>query len=215
MLMLYGNLDSGNVYKVRLLMAQLDIAHRRVDVAQSRGEPRSAAFRAINPIGKVPALRLDDGRVLSESGAILYFLAHGTRLLPDDAWDAAQVLRWMFFEQYSHEPYVAVNRYLLRYASAEERARFEGRVPENAQRGERALAVMEQQLAQTEWLAADRYTIADIALYAYTHSAEEGGFVLDHYPAICRWLDKFRAQPRHIGQHEETSTLPPEPFMNV
>src|SRR5258708_966605 len=135
MLTLYGNLDSGNVYKVRLLMAQLDIAHRRIDVAQVRGEPASREFRAINPIGKVPAIRFEDGRVLSESGAILYMLARGTAFFPDDPWPAAQVLRWMFFEQYSHEPYIAVNRYILRYAPDAERPRLIDRVPANKVRG--------------------------------------------------------------------------------
>src|SRR6185369_3526377 len=164
MLTLYGNLDSGNVYKVRLLLAQLDIAHRRIDVAQVRGEPASREFRAINPIGKVPAIRFKDGRVLSESGAILYFLARGTALFPDDPWPAAQVLRWMFFEQYSHEPYIAVNRYILRYAPEGERARLIDRVPANKARGEHALAVMEHHLSDADWFAAERYTIADIAL---------------------------------------------------
>jgi glutathione S-transferase len=116
MLTLYGNLDSGNVYKVRLLLAQLEIPHRRIDVAQVRGEPQGSAFREINPIGKVPAVRLEDGRMLSESGAILYYFARSTSFFPDDPWDVANVLRWMFFEQYSHEPYIAVNRYILRYA---------------------------------------------------------------------------------------------------
>ena len=212
MLTLYGNLDSGNVYKVRLLLAQLDIAHRRIDVAQVRGEPTSREFRAINPIGKVPAIRFEDGRVLSESGAILYMLARGTAFFPDDPWPAAQVLRWMFFEQYSHEPYIAVNRYILRYAPEGERARLIDRVPGNKARGDHALAVMEHHLSDTEWFAAGRYTIADIALYAYTNVAEEGGFDLVAYPAGRRCLDRVRAEPRHIGQMEETGATPPLPF---
>jgi len=111
MLTLYGDLDSGNVYKVRLLLAQLGVTYRRVDTTQNRGETASAQFRAINPIGKIPTIVFDDGRMLSESGAILYFLARDTALFPADAWDQANVLRWMFFEQYSHEPYIAVNRH--------------------------------------------------------------------------------------------------------
>ncbi len=212
MLTLYGNLDSGNVYKVRLLLAQLGIAHRRVDVAQVRGEPASREFREINPIGKVPAIRFEDGRVLSESGAILYMLARGTPLFPDDPWPAAQVLRWMFFEQYSHEPYIAVNRYILRYAPDGERARLIDRVPANKVRGEHALAVMEHHLGDADWFAAERYTIADIALYAYTNVAEEGGFDLVPYPAVRRWLNRVRAQPRHIGQMDEMSATAPLPF---
>ena len=215
MLTLYGNLESGNVYKVRLLMAQLDIAHRRIDVAQVRGEPASREFRAINRIGKVPAIRFEDGRVLSESGAILYMLARGTAFFPDDSWPAAQVLRWMFFEQYSHEPYIAVNRYILRYAPEDERARLIDRVPANKARGEHALAVMEHHLSDTEWFAAGRHTIADIALYAYTNVAEEGGFDLVPYPAVRRWLNLVRSQPRHIGQMEETSATAPLPFITA
>jgi len=111
MLTLYGDLDSGNVYKVRLLFAQLGIAYRRVDATQNRGETSTAEFRAINPIGKIPTIVFDDGRMLSESGAILYLLARDTALFPADAWDQANVLRWMFFEQYSHEPYIAVTRH--------------------------------------------------------------------------------------------------------
>jgi len=141
---------------------------------------------------------VEDGRVLSESGAILFYLARGTRLLPDDPWDEAQVLRWMFFEQYGHEPYVAVNRYILRYAPEAERARLIGRVPDNHVRGQQALAVLEQHLAGADWLAAGRYTIADIALYAYTHVAHEGGFDLEPYPAVRAWLARVRSQPRHI-----------------
>jgi glutathione S-transferase len=195
MLTLYGNLESGNVYKVRLALALLGIAHRRVDVAQVRGEPRSPAFRAINPIGKVPAIVLDDGRVLSESGAILFYLAQGTRLWPTDPWDQAAVLRWMFFEQYSHEPFIAVNRYILRYATDAERARLIARVPDNHVRGNYALDALEQHLAGADWLATGRYTIADIALYAYTHNAEEGGFDLALRPAVRSWLDRIRASP--------------------
>jgi glutathione S-transferase len=209
MLTLYGNLDSGNVYKVRLLLAQLAIPHQRIDVAQVRGEPRSSAFRAINPIGKVPAVQFENGRILSESGAILYYFARNTRFLPDDCWEAANVLRWMFFEQYSHEPYIAVNRYILRYATEPHRTRLMDRVPENKDKGEHALSVMNEHLCRCAWLAADRYTIADIALYAYTHCAHEGGFDLGSYKGLCQWIERVRAQPRHILQMEETSAVPP------
>jgi len=152
--------------KVRLLLAQLTIPHRRVDVAQFRGEPRTVEFRAINPIGKVPTVQFDDGRVLSGSGAILFYLAHGTSLLPEEPWDVANVLRWMFFEQYSHEPYIAGNTYILRFAPEDERTRLVSRVPENHKRGPHALSVMEQHLSANDWFAAGRYTIADIALFA-------------------------------------------------
>jgi glutathione S-transferase len=203
-LTLYGDLDSGNVYKVRLLFAHLDIPYRRVDTTQNRGEPRTTEFRAINPIGKIPTLVFDDGRMLSESGAILYYFARDTGFFPGDAWDQANVLRWMFFEQYSHEPYIAVNRHWKLHLPQEEQIQLASRMADNHTRGEQALAIMEQQLSGADWLAAGRYTIADIALYAYTHSAAGGGFGLASYPGICRWLERLRAQPGHIPQmHEE------------
>jgi len=205
---LYGDLDSGNVYKVRLLLAQLGIAYRRVDTTQNRGEPQSAEFRAINPIGKIPTLRFDDGRTLSESGAILYYLARDTGFFPGDLWDQANVLRWMFFEQYSHEPYIAVNRHWKLHLPPEEQARLAERMAQNHARGEQALWVMEQQLADNAWLAAARYTIADIALYAYTHTATEGGFDLAPHPGIRGWLDRVRAQPGHIPQMLEEPGVP-------
>ena len=206
MLTLYGNLDSGNVYKVRLLLAHLGLAHRRVDVSQLRDEPMSPAFRAINPIGKVPALRLSDGRVLGESGAILHYLAQGSRFWPSEAWDQANVLRWMFFEQYSHEPAIAVNRYLLRF-SGEAEAHAE-RIAANAVKGAHALAVMQQQLAAEDWLAGGAYSIADMALYAYTHVAEEGGFDLTAYPAVTAWLWRIEAEPGHVAMLQESSVEP-------
>jgi len=203
MLTLYGDLDSGNVYKVRLLLAQLGIPYCRVDTTQNRGEPQSAEFRALNPIGKIPTLVLDDGRMLSESGAVLYYFARDTALFPPDGWDQANVLRWMFFEQYSHEPYIAVNRHWKLHLPAEEQARLAERIAGNHTRGEQALAIMDQQLSENAWLAARRYTIADIALYAYTHTAAEGGFDLAAYGGVRRWLDRVRAQPGHIPQMRE------------
>jgi glutathione S-transferase len=207
MLTLYGDLDSGNVYKVRLLLAQLGIPYRRIDTTQNRGEPATAAFRAINPIGKIPTLVFDDGRVLSESGAILFYFAQGSAFFPGDAWDQASVLRWMFFEQYSHEPVIAVNRHLLLHSSPAELAGLTERIAANHARGEQVLAVMEQQLSGNGWLAAGRYTIADIALFAYTHSAAEGGFDLAPYRGIRRWLDRVRMQPSHIPQMQEEAGI--------
>jgi glutathione S-transferase len=212
MLTLYGDLDSGNVYKVRLLLAQLSIPYRRVDTSQNRGETRTPEFRAINPIGKIPTVLVDEGRALSESGAILFYLAQTSALWPDDAWDQAAVLRWMFFEQYSHEPFIAVNRHWRLHLSEAERERLADRIADNHARGEQALAVMEQQLVGSDWLAAGCYTIADIALYAYTHSAGDGGFDLTAYPAIGRWLDRVSERPRHLTQFEEGSVEPVVPW---
>ena len=208
MLTLYGDLDSGNVYKVRLLLAQLGIPYRRIDTTQNRGETRTAAFREINPIGKIPTLVFDDGRMLSESGAILYYFARDTVLFPIDAWDQANVLRWMFFEQYSHEPYIAVNRHWKLHLPRAAQDQLTERVADNHARGEQALAVMEQRLSGNDWLAAGRYTIADVALYAYTHTAAEGGFDLAPYRGILDWLDRVRAQPGHIPQMREEGAEP-------
>jgi glutathione S-transferase len=203
MLTLYGDLDSGNVYKVRLLLAQLGIPYRRIDTTQNRGETRTAAFRVINPIGKIPTLVFDDGRMLSESGAILYYFARDTVLFPIDAWDQANVLRWMFFEQYSHEPYIAVNRHWKLHLPRAEQDAFAQRIADNHARGEQALLVMEEILGRHDWLAAGRYTIADIALYAYTHTAGEGGFELAPYRGVRNWLDRVRGQPGYISQMRE------------
>lgn len=208
MLTLYGDLDSGNVYKVRLLLAQIGVAYRRVDTTQNRGEPATPEFRAINPIGKIPTVVFDDGRMLSESGAILFYLAQGSQFWPAGNWDQAQVLRWMFFEQYSHEPYIAVNRHWKLHLPAAEQAGLAERMTANHTRGRQALDVMEQRLSGNGWLAAGDYTIADIALYAYTHTAAEGGFDLGPYAGIRRWLDRVRARPGHIPQMQEEPGVP-------
>jgi glutathione S-transferase len=207
LLTLYGFIESGNVYKVRLLLAQLGIPHRRVEVSQITGSTADPRFRVLNPTGKVPAIRFDDGSILSESGAILFYLDQGTAYWPVEPWQQAQVLRWMFFEQYSHEPYIAVNRNLLSYTA--DRSGSVVRIAENAKRGQHALDVMERHLAADDWFAADCYTIADIALYAYTHVAGEGGFDLATFPAIRRWLARVEKQPGHVRLLEETSALPP------
>ena len=203
MLTLYGDLDSGNVYKVRLLLARLRVPYRRVDTTQNRGEPATAGFRAINPIGKIPTVVFDDGRVLSESGAILFYFAQGSRFWPTDDWLQAEVMRWMFFEQYSHEPYIAVNRHWKLHLSAAEQAALAERLAANHARGVQALDVMERQLGFGDWLVADGCTIADIALYAYTHTADDGGFDLAPFAGIRRWLDRVAAEPGHILQMRE------------
>jgi glutathione S-transferase len=205
MLTLYGFLRSGNVYKVRLLLAQLGIPHRRVEVSQLADDTARPAFRAINPIGKVPTVVFDDGRMLSESGAILHYLAAGTRFWPADPWPQAQVLRWMFFEQYSHEPAIAVNRFLRVYTGLDDRT---SQIEANHRRGMRALAVMDAHLGRHDWFGGDRYSIADIALYAYTHVADEGGFDLAPFGNIRRWLGHVRSQPGHVLLMQETSAEP-------
>ncbi|SME88608.1 glutathione S-transferase [Tistlia consotensis] len=197
MLTLYDYLDSGNGYKVRLLLAQLGRPCERIELDIDRGETRTPDFLAINPNGRIPALVLDDGRPLAESNAILCYLAEGTPFLPADPYERALVMQWLFFEQYSHEPYIAVARYLLRHLPADHPRR--ARLPELRERGHQALAVMEGHLAGNAFFVGGRYSIADIALYAYTHVAADGGYDLSGYPALGAWLQRIAAQPGHRG----------------
>jgi glutathione S-transferase len=192
----YGMADSGNCYKVKLALEQLRLPYRWVEVSTTKGETRSAQFLARNPNGQVPTLELEDGGFLPESGAILHYLAEGTPLLPADKLGRARTLQWMFFEQYSHEPCIAVARAILRYQPPDSPRRAE--LPRLQERGRKALAVMEQHLGREPFFAAGRYTVADIALYAYTHCAADGGFDLGAYPAVNAWLARVRAQPRHV-----------------
>ncbi len=194
---LYSMQSSGNCYKLRLMMAQLGLIFHVHDVDVLGGETRTEEFLKINPNGKVPVLVLDDGRVITESGAALFYLAEGSPWLPKGRYKRSQVLQWMFFEQYSHEPYIAVARFWLSlYPGGREEKAAE--LPVWLERGHQALAVMEQHLTNHDFLAANRYTIADIALYAYTHMAHEGDFDLESYPAIRDWLERVRGQPGYV-----------------
>ena len=197
MFTVYGMADSGNCYKVKLGLEQLALPYRWVEVDSARGETRSLKFLAMNANGKIPTLALEDGTFLPESNAILNYLAEGSRLLPSERLHRARVLQWMFFEQYSHEPYIAVARAILRYQPSDSARRAE--LPRLHERGKQALAVMEQHLRREPFFAAGRYTIADIALYAYTHCAADGGFELSDYPAIGAWLERVRSQSRHVA----------------
>ncbi|HYD31371.1 MAG TPA: glutathione S-transferase family protein [Azospirillaceae bacterium] len=193
---LYDNLSSGNAYKVRLVLHRLDIPHHRIDLDIDRGETRTPEFLAKNPNGRVPALELEDGTVLAESNAIIHYLAEGTPLIPQGRLERARMLQWMFFEQYSHEPHVAVARFILHHLPADHPRRAE--LPMRHERGHQALAVMETHLRDRAFFAAGRFTLADVALYAYTHVADEGGFDLAPYPRIRAWLTRVAAEPRHI-----------------
>ena len=195
MLKLYDYLDSGNGYKVRLLLHQLGIPFERIELDIEAGASRTPEFLARNPNGRIPTLELEDGRHLAESNAIQWYLADGTPFLPDDAYERALVLQWMFFEQYSHEPYIAVLRHWAKIGVLEERAaEVEARRP----RGIEALGVMEGHLAERDFFVGGRYSIADIALYAYTHVAHEGGFDVADFPAVRRWLTRVAEQPGHV-----------------
>jgi glutathione S-transferase len=194
---LYGFSPSGNCHKVRLLLAQLGRPYRWVETDSSRGATRTPEFLALNPNGKVPLLVLDDGRTLAESNAMLCWLAEGTDFVPADAWQRAQALSWMFFEQYSHEPCVAVARFIRGWTPADSPRRAE--LPKLRERGHQALAVMERHLLGAPWFTGPRYGIADIALFAYTDVAGEGGFDLAPYPALRDWLARVRATPGFVA----------------
>jgi glutathione S-transferase len=195
-MLLYDSAISGNCYKVRLLCAQLGLPLERHELSVIDRSNRAEVIGELNPALRVPVLVLDDRRALAESDAILWYLAEGTPYLTDDRFERAQVLQWLFFEQYQHEPNIAVARFWLRYSGDPER--FAERLPERQQAGYVTLDAMERYLESREYLVGGRYGIADIALYAYTHVADEGGFELDRYPAIRAWLGRVAGQPGHI-----------------
>lgn len=196
MLTLYDYLDSGNGYKCRLLLAQLGLPYERVELDIDKGETRQPAFLAKNPNGRIPALGLEDGTVLAESNAILCYLADRSSHWPAERRLRAQVLQWLFFEQYSHEPYVATPRYIIRHLGRQHARMAE--LPARLAKGYEAFAVMEGHLAQQPFFVGGQYSIADIALYAYTHRADEADMDLSAYPAIRAWLARVAAQPGHI-----------------
>jgi glutathione S-transferase len=196
LLRVYGDMYSGNCYKIKLLLNHLDMPHEWQHVDIMKGESRTPAFLARNPNGRIPLLELPDGRHLAESNAILNFLASGTALLPDDPWMRALVLQWQFFEQYSHEPYIATARYIALYLGLPDSRRAEYEAKQTG--GHAALKVMESHLTHLDYFVGDRLTIADISLYGYTHVAGEGGFSLESYPAVTRWLLRVAAHPRHL-----------------
>lgn len=192
MMQLYGMTGSGNCWKPQVLMNQLGIAHEWVEVSTLKGETRTPEFLALNPNGRVPLLRTPQG-LLAESNAMLCYLAEGSPLLPADRWARAQVLQWLFFEQYSHEPYIATVRFWVHYLKKS--TEWREKIAEAMKKGHAALAVMEQRLLRSAFIAGNTYTVADIALYAYTHVAPQGGYDLGHYPAIRAWLRRVEATP--------------------
>ena len=198
MLVLHQMHISGNCYKCRLTAKQTNTPIVLKDYGVHDGLTRTPEFLAKNPNGRVPMLELGDGRFLPESGAIIWYLADGSKLVPQSRWDRAQMLQWMFFEQYSHEPYVAVARFWLALAPKEELEKKKHLVPEWHAKGNAALGVMETHLKSHDWFAGNSYSIADIALYGYTHCAEDGGFALSDFPAVSRWLKRVTEQPGHV-----------------
>jgi glutathione S-transferase len=194
--LLYDNPVSGNCYKVRLLLAHLGLPYERREVDVVNRTNRDF-LNALNPARRVPTLVLDDGRALAESNAILWYFGEGSRFVPADAYERAQVLQWLFFEQYDHEPAIAVARFWKSYSGRPEE--YESRREDVTARGYRALDAMERHLCDREWLVGDGMTLADIGLYAYTHAAGEGGFELERYPAIRGWLSRVASEPGHVA----------------
>jgi glutathione S-transferase len=193
---LYQFHPSGNCYKVRLLLHQLGIPFEVVETDIGVGATRTPEFKAKNPIARVPTVELEPGTFLAESNAILWYFAEGTPFIPTDKLERARMLQWMFFEQYSHEPYVAVARAWIAFFGIPPGKERE--LEERIQKGYAALDVMEGELKKRPFFAGDRYSLADISLYAYTHVAEEGRFDLSRYPTIRAWFERVQAQPRHL-----------------
>jgi glutathione S-transferase len=201
MLKVYGDMFSGNCFKVKLLLNQRELAHEWIHVDILMDETRTQSFLAKNPNGRIPLLEFENGTCLAESNAILHYLADDTSYLPDDRLERAQVLQWLFFEQYSHEPYIATSRYIIRYLGRPPEQ--EARLQEKRAPGYAALDVMERHLGSRSYFVGERYTIADIGLYAYTHVAHEGGFDLAAYPAVLAWIGRVQSQPKYLGMNGE------------
>ncbi len=197
MLRLYDYLSSGNGYKVRLLLTQLQIPFQFIERDITRGETRTTEYLAKFPNGRIPAVELEDGKLLFESNAIISYFAENTQFAPRDKFERAQVLQWLFFEQYSHEPYIASVRYLV-HVSPEVQDPRRAMIDRMIKLGYDALGVMEAHLKERQWFVGNSYSIADIGLYAYTHVANEGGFDLSGYPAVRGWLKRVKSQPRHV-----------------
>jgi len=202
---LYGDILSGNCYKVKLLMQLLGITHQWCYIDILAGETHTSEFKAINKNAKIPVLQISESEYLSESNAILNFLAEGTEFLPHSAISQAKVLQWQFFEQYSHEPYIAVARYINKYLGLPEERKEEYDAKQKG--GHNALSTMENQLSESKFLVGNSPTIADISLYAYTHVANEGGFELTEYLKIQNWLRNIEALPNYVAMARENEQL--------
>ncbi|AFY40501.1 Glutathione S-transferase domain protein [[Leptolyngbya] sp. PCC 7376] len=193
---LYDFLPSGNSYKVRLLLNQLEIPYERIDVNILNRETRTEEFLKINSNGRIPVLEIENGQHLAESNAILFYLSQGTKFLPQGSWMQAKVLQWLFFEQYSHEPNIATSRYWISILKQPEK--YQNNLAKKQKEGYQALDVIESHLAQYQFFVDEKYSIADIALYAYTHVAHEGNFDLSDYPFVRAWLERVARQPNHL-----------------
>lgn len=197
MFRLYDFLPSGNGYKVRLLLTQLRIPFERVELNILKGETRTIDFLEKNPNGRIPVLEIEPGKFLSESNAILFYLSEGTPFFPSETWERSQVLQWLFFEQYSHEPYIATSRFWISILGQADK--YREAINQKREPGYAALTLLEKHLTHHTFLVGEHYTIADIGLFAYTHVANEGGFELRRFPAIEAWLERVKSQPQHIS----------------
>jgi glutathione S-transferase len=197
MLRLYEFFSSGNCYKVRLLLTQLGIPFETVELNILKGETRTPEFLSKNSNGRIPVLEIEPGKFLSESNAILFYLSEGTEFFPNDAWERAKVMQWLFFEQYSHEPFIATSRFWISILGKGDE--YRDAINQKREPGYAALTVMERHLTNHLFFVGERYTIADIGLFAYTHVADEGGFDLMRFPEIQAWIERVKAQPQHIS----------------
>ncbi|BAY13897.1 glutathione S-transferase family protein [Calothrix sp. NIES-2098] len=200
-LRLYDFLPSGNGYKIRLLLTQIGMPFERIEVNIIKGETRTPEFLSKNPNGKIPLLEIEPGKYLAESNAILVYLSEGTEFLPYDRFLRAQVLQWLFFEQSSHEPFIATSRFLISILGKPEE--YQEAIKQRQEPGYAALKVMENHLSSHSFFVGERYTIADIALFAYTHVADEGGFDLAQFPAIQAWIARVKSQSGYISIYQE------------
>ncbi|MEH2090394.1 glutathione S-transferase family protein [Nostoc sp.] len=197
LLHLYDFLPSGHGYKIRLLLTQLGMPFERIELNILKGETRTPEFLSKNPNGKIPVLEIEPGKYLAESNAILVYLSEGTEFLPYDRFLRAQVLQWLCFEQYSHEPFIATSRFWISILGKTEED--SEAIKQKREPGYAALSLMDKHLTSQDFFVGERYTIADIALFAYTHVADEGGFDLTQYPAIQTWIERVKTQPRYIS----------------
>ncbi|MEM8982926.1 MAG: glutathione S-transferase family protein [Pseudomonadota bacterium] len=201
MLKVYGDHRSGNCYKVAWVLNELALPYEWVDVDILAGESRQSKFLALNPNGRIPVVQFNDGRTLAESNAILLHFAEGSPLIPVDKYQRARVYQWLFFEQYSHEPYIATARFIVQYLGSP--ADRQAELAAKRDPGYAALAVMDDALQTSEFLTGDHFTIADIALFAYTHVADEGGFDLSRYPAILAWFERIRLRRGFLAMRKD------------
>lgn len=197
MLYLYYFLPSGNSYKIRLLLKQLGIPFKRIEVNILHGETRTPEFLVKNPNGRIPVLKIASDKFIFESNAILFYLSKNTDFFPNDDWQQAQIMQWLFFEQYSLEPFIATSRFWISILGKADK--YQEAISQKCEPGYAALTVMEKHLSEHNFFVGEHYTIADIGLFAYTHVADEGGFDLTRFPAIQAWIERIKAMPKYIS----------------